>query len=134
MSAGAVGMEVERPTDRAVGPGRDAAETTTASSTDTTATGAGVMGMEVERSADGAVGAGRGTTGTTTGTTTASSTDTTATDTGVVRMEVSTDTTAAAGAGVDGAAVGAPGGGANTTVAPKAIHARRDAAKVSAQA
>ena len=55
-------------------------------------------------------------------------------------MEVSTDTTAT-GAGVDGATVGASGGGTDTTAAPKkryrkrrketakAINARRDAAK-----
>ena len=42
MSAGVVGMEVERPTDGAVGLGRDAAGGTTAGSTDTAAAGAGV--------------------------------------------------------------------------------------------
>ena len=37
-----VGMEVERPTDGAVGLGRDATGVTTAGSTDTAAAGAGV--------------------------------------------------------------------------------------------
>ena len=41
-SAGVVGMEVERPTDGAVGLGRDATGVTTTGSTDTAAAGAGV--------------------------------------------------------------------------------------------
>ena len=42
MSAGVVGMEVERPTDGAVGLGRDVTGVTTAGSTDTAAAGAGM--------------------------------------------------------------------------------------------
>ena len=41
MSAGVVGMEVERPSDGAVGLGRDVTGVTTAGSTDTAAAGAG---------------------------------------------------------------------------------------------
>ena len=52
----AVGMEVERPTDGAVGEGRDVAGTTTTGSTDTTATSVGVVGMEVEGATQGATG------------------------------------------------------------------------------
>ena len=42
MSAGVVGMEVERPSDGAVGLGRDVTGVTTAGSTDTAAAGAGM--------------------------------------------------------------------------------------------
>ena len=71
---GVVGMEVGRSTDGAAGAG-----TTTAGSTDTTATNARVVGMEVERPTDGAVGLGR----VATGATTMGSTDTTATSDGM---------------------------------------------------
>ena len=51
-----VGMEVERPTDGAVGEGRDVAGTTTTGSTDMTATSVGVVGMAVEGATEGAPG------------------------------------------------------------------------------
>ena len=59
----AIGMEVERSTDRTGGADRDAAGTTTVGSTDTTATSAGVVGMEAEGAAEGAPAGGGGRSG-----------------------------------------------------------------------
>ena len=96
---GVVGMEVGRSTDGAAGAG-----TTTAGSTDTTATNVGVVGMEVERSTDGAVGLGRDATGVTIPIpiTTTGSTDTAAASAGVAGTEVERPADGAAGDDDDG--------------------------------
>ena len=95
----AVGMEVERPTDETGGADRDAAGTTTASSTDTAATNAGVVRMEV-------------------------STDTTATGAGVDGAAVG-----ASGGGTDTAAAPKKRYRKKKKETAGARHARRDAAK-----